>query len=373
MGGIVAVGVEGVDGVAEPLKRPEAIEGGVVGGEAGGVEDLHELGSRLLLGTQQGDDLLGVDDAGEVRLVVEDGERAEVVLVEDLGDFAGGGVDAAADDMTLGEVGDGGLGGGEQELDDGDEAGELVFGVGEVDVGDGLGIALELAQGGDGVAGGGVAGEGDVVGGHEAGGGVGGELEEIFDFLALFGLHLFEDGVGAFFGELGEEIGGGGGIHLFDDVGDLVGVERGEQGLLHLGRDLFEGLGGDLLVKRDEEGLALGGCEFFEDVGDVGGVHASRGDRCRPSGLTRRAGSRSMRSTKSQGMTLGPKRAARRSMAEADGRPLRRRRRAPRGPIFDFADAQGEEGGGVEGSSPRYQIDVVDADDLMCPWTSMIC
>ena len=116
-------------------------------------------------------------------------------------------------------------------------------------------------------------GQGDVLGGHAAGGGVSGEFEEIFDVLALLGVHLFEDGLGAFVGQLGEEVGGGAGVHLFDDAGDLLGVEGFDEGLLHLGLDLFEGFGGDLFVEGDEEGLAFGGSELFEDVGDVGGVH----------------------------------------------------------------------------------------------------
>ena len=118
-----------------------------------------------------------------------------------------------------------------------------------------------------------VSGRATILGGHAAGGGVAGEFEELFDLLALLGIHLFEDGLGALVGELGEEVGGGAGVHLFDDAGDLLGVERLDEGLLHLGLDLFEGLGGDLLVEADEEGLALGGGELFEDVGDVGGVH----------------------------------------------------------------------------------------------------
>ena len=90
---------------------------------------------------------------------------------------------------------------------------------------------------------------------------------------ALGGIHLFEDGDGAFFGELGEEVGGGGGVHLLDDAGDGLGVEGFDEGLLELGFDLFEGLGGDLFVEAAEESPALGRSEVFKDVGDVGGVH----------------------------------------------------------------------------------------------------
>ncbi len=161
----------------------------------------------------------------------------------------------------------------EQDSDDGDESGDSLLFVEEVDIGDGFDVAFEVAQCVDGLIDDARGGQGDVFGGHAAGGGVSGEFEEIFDVLALLGVHLFEDGLGAFVGQLGEEVGGGARVHLFDDAGDLLGVEGFDEGLLHLGLDLFEGLGGDLLVERDEEGLAFGGGEFLEDVGDVGGVH----------------------------------------------------------------------------------------------------
>ena len=152
-------------------------------------------------------------------------------------------------------------------------AGDSLLFVEQVDVGDGFDVAFEVAQRVDGLIDDGGRGQGDVLGGHAAGGGVSGEFEEFLDLLTLLGVHLFEDGLGALVGELGEEVGGGAGVHLFDDAGDLLGVEGFDEGLLHLGLDLFEGLGGDLFVEASEEGLALGGGEFFEDVGDVGGVH----------------------------------------------------------------------------------------------------
>lgn len=99
------------------------------------------------------------------------------------------------------------------------------------------------------------------------------ELEEIFDFLALLRVHLFEDRFGFFFREFGEEVGGRTWVHLFDDARNLLGVEGLEEGFLEFGFDLLEGLGRGLLVERGEEYLSLCGGQFFEDVGDVRRVH----------------------------------------------------------------------------------------------------
>ena len=49
--------------------------------------------------------MLGVDDAYELFVFVEYGEGAEVVFVEELGVLAAVGVDVAADEVAVGEIG----------------------------------------------------------------------------------------------------------------------------------------------------------------------------------------------------------------------------------------------------------------------------
>jgi hypothetical protein len=224
-------------------------------------------------GPEKSDDLLGVNNSDEPTLVVDDGQRTEVVFVEELGDLAAVSVDIAGNDVTLREGGQRSFGLGEQELDQRDKASDPLLPVEQVDIGDDLNVAFKVAQCVDGLIDDGHSGKSDIVGGHAAGGGVTGELEEILDVLALLWIHLFEDGLRTLIRQFGEKVCSSSRVHLFDDAGDLLGVECLDKGLLHLGLDLLEGLGGDLFVEGDEESLALGRGKFLEDVGDVGGVH----------------------------------------------------------------------------------------------------
>jgi hypothetical protein len=221
---------------------------------------------------EEGDDVVGFDDADEAVGGVDDGEGAEVVLVEELGDLVFVLVGAAGDDAGFGEDFEAGFRAGEYEAGEGDDAAEDFGFVEEIDFGDGFGVAFEAAEGADAVGDGGGAGDGDVLSGHAAGGGVLAEFEEFADFLALLGVHFFEDGLGAVGGEFGEEVGGGGGVHFLDDAGGGFEIEGFDEGFLEARLDFFEGVGGNFLVEGAEDGFALGGGEVFEDVGDVGGV-----------------------------------------------------------------------------------------------------
>src|ERR1700738_4950881 len=132
-------------------------------------------------GSQEGDDLFGVNDSDEFFVAIDDGEGAEIVFVEELGYFAAVGVDAAGNEVTLRQAGQRHLGLGKQDSDDGDETGDSLLFVEEVDVGDGFDVAFEVAQRVDGLIDDAGGGQGDVFGGHAAGGGVSGEFEKIFD------------------------------------------------------------------------------------------------------------------------------------------------------------------------------------------------
>ena len=59
----------------------------------------------LVVGSEQRDDLFGVDDAEKMFLVVDYGEGAEIVLVEELGDLAAVGVDVATDKVAAWQLG----------------------------------------------------------------------------------------------------------------------------------------------------------------------------------------------------------------------------------------------------------------------------
>ena len=54
-----------------------------------------------MAGPQQGNDLFGVDNPDEAPVMIDDGQRAEVVFVEELGHFATVGVDITAYDVAL--------------------------------------------------------------------------------------------------------------------------------------------------------------------------------------------------------------------------------------------------------------------------------
>jgi len=172
-------------------------------------------------------------------------------------------------DSGLGENGEAGIRLSDDQAGERDCTAEDAFFVEEIDFGYGLGVAVEVAQGMDCMGYGGLDAEANEVGSHAACGGILVELEQFFDIVALFRLHLFEDGVGPLLGEFGEEIGGSGRVHLFDDVGDSFFIELFEQGFLEFGIDFFEGLGGDFFIEGGEDGFALGGGQVFKDFGEV--------------------------------------------------------------------------------------------------------
>ena len=70
-----------------------------------------------MIGPQEGDDLFGVNDSDELFVVVDDGEGAQIVFVEELGYFAAVGVDAAGNEMALRQAGQLHMGFCEQDSD----------------------------------------------------------------------------------------------------------------------------------------------------------------------------------------------------------------------------------------------------------------
>ena len=243
-------------------------------------------------------------------------------------------------------------------------AGEPLLFIEQVDVGDGLGVAVEVAEEVDGCRGRRLAcakATYSVV--MRPAAELPREFEEVLDLLALFGVHLFENGFGTLIGEFGEEIGGGAGIHLFDDAGDLLGVEGLDEGLLHPGLDLFEGLGGDLFIEADEEGLAFGGGELFEDVGDVGRVHL--GEAVLLDLEADAAGGVAVDEIDEIPWDDAGAEAAGDGVDGACGEAFEEAANGAAQADFDLANAERGRGLSCVGSCLPDQIDVVDADDLV--------
>ncbi len=149
----IVEGVEGDDLMAEPLERPEAIEGGFVRcrGRRRTESSFDQTACSSVLGAQKRDDLFGVDDADQTLIVVDDRERAEVVLIEEFGNLASVSIDVAGDDVAVRKIGEWRPELCKQELHERDEGGDSLLVVEQIDVGDGVDVALEVAQGGDGL------------------------------------------------------------------------------------------------------------------------------------------------------------------------------------------------------------------------------
>ena len=69
----------------------------------------------LLPGAQEGDDVVGFDDAYETAVGVNDGQSAQVVLVEEFGDVVLVLFGAGADEAHVGEDFEAGFGAGQDE------------------------------------------------------------------------------------------------------------------------------------------------------------------------------------------------------------------------------------------------------------------
>ena len=217
--------------------------------------------------------MVGLDDADHPAQGVDHRKSVEIVLVEHFGQFVLVEVGGTGEDARLGQNGEAGIGLRHHQAGQRDRSAQHALFVEHVDFGDTLRVAVEVAQGLDGLRDRGVLADVHEVRGHGAGGGFLVEFEKFLDFLPLLRLHLFEDGVGLLFGEFGKQVGSGARVHLLDDVGDPLLVEFFEQGLLQLGIDFLERLGGDFLIERGKDGFAFGWSKVFEDLGQVGGVH----------------------------------------------------------------------------------------------------
>ena len=219
---------------------------------------------------EKGDDVVRLHNADEHLIVIENRERTQVVFIEEFGDLILMRVHMAMNQRVFLDGRKKSIRRNQEETAKGDSAFQNAFVIGEIDVGNSLRITVEGVERANSVDDGAGFRQLYVAGGHSAGGGVFAKLEEVFDFLPLFGFHFLEDGVGPILRQFCEEVGGGTRIHLLDDVGNPAGVERFGEGLLEFGIDLFKGLRRGLFIERPEDGFAFCWGKFREDVGDVG-------------------------------------------------------------------------------------------------------
>ena len=141
---------------------------------------------------EHGDHVVGRDDAGESAVFVHNGERDEVVLVEQRGDFVLGRIRGAGD-VRFAQVRE--LDGRrrDRDLDERHRPRQLLGGTGQIDGGERFVAAFERLQGLDRVVHHATFRHRDEVGRHAAGGGVLAEFEELGDLPPLRRLHFLEN------------------------------------------------------------------------------------------------------------------------------------------------------------------------------------
>ena len=126
----------------------------------------------------------------------------------------------------------------------------MVVVVHHVDIVDGLGLLGLLAQHPHGLPHRQLLIHGDIVHGHQPAGGLGMIRHELAEVLGLVRLHQVEDGGGALFGQVGQQVRPGIRLHLLDDVGRLLIAQLIDDGHLQVRLHLLHRVGGDLLIHR---------------------------------------------------------------------------------------------------------------------------
>ena len=221
--------------------------------------------------------VVGGDDAQQHPLLVHHRQRPQPVALDEAGHLLLVRLRRHRDDVPGHELGDGGAGGGDDELAQVDHPLQAVGAVQHVEVVALLGEGLMQAQVGDGLLDGHVRVQGHVAAGHQPAGGVLGVLQD--------GGHV---GSGA---HVGQHPGGVGRGQVADDVGRLVRVhvvQHPRQGLAgHAGHQRLHLLFGQVLqqagqplgVEEGQEGLPLRRRQAAEELGLVGGVDGAQQGR----------------------------------------------------------------------------------------------
>src|SRR5437764_116186 len=156
--------------------------------------------------SQHRDHLVGGDDAGQASMCVDDGERDQVVFVEERRDLVLRRVRRAGD-VRLAQIGQLRAGRRDGDPDERHGSDEPMARARQVDRRERFTAPFESLQRLDGVVDDGCFGRRDELGRHAAGRGVFGELEELRHLLPLLGLHLLEDLARSLCGQIAEQIG----------------------------------------------------------------------------------------------------------------------------------------------------------------------
>jgi len=139
-------------------------------------------------------------DADHAAVGVDHWHGVQVVLVEEFGDIGLVHIGGAGQDARLGENLEMAARHPDDHARQRYRAPQSSVSGQQVDLGEGLGVAIEFPQSLDGICNRCFHVDSDKFRGHAAGSGIFVELKKLFDFMALLGLHLFEDGFRALVG-----------------------------------------------------------------------------------------------------------------------------------------------------------------------------
>ena len=149
----------------------------------------------------------------------------------------------------------------------------MLFLIDDIDVVDGFGIRLQLAQPIDGLGGRQRVQDRDVLRRHEAAGRVFPVGQQLLDILSFVLFHLLQQQLRPLARQVRQQVGHLIGRHRFQDVRCALDIEPLEDGGLRLRLvDLFQSIGGLLVVQGRENGVSVLGTQLIDDIGDVGGM-----------------------------------------------------------------------------------------------------
>ncbi len=189
---------------------------------------------------------------------------------DDLGHLVLVGQHADGDRLLDHHLPDLGLGAGHDQVAQRQHADQPPVVVGHVDVVDGLGVGLELAEHVDRLGRGEVGRHRHELGGHDPAGRVLGIAEQLLDLGLLVGLHQGEDLVAGGLGQVGHQVGRVVGRHLLEDVGGPAGLEVLEHLDLGLGLHLLDRVGHGVVIERGQHTGPVARGELVDDRGEVG-------------------------------------------------------------------------------------------------------
>ena len=221
---------------------------------------------------QPGDYVVNSDSANGMLMIVDDGEHAEIVFVEELEDIFLTGIGGDADQRFRLHFGHMLFRGGKEHASDGNSTGKIGHLIDKDDGVELLEVQILIAHPLENFFACGLFTDEDKLGIHHATGSGRIVGEQFANFVGFLIRHFVENFFGGLFGEVGKEVSRSVGSHFFDDVGSFFGVE------------FFDDLGGEPLIKFGEDGgsslfvegrdnsLPLGSGELFHHFGKIGGV-----------------------------------------------------------------------------------------------------